>query len=64
MLKFTGRRIAVVGAAGRIGAHLCRSLHSQGASAVALDLKKRHGHLILRSPHARFEQDINPDEPL
>jgi NAD(P)-dependent dehydrogenase (short-subunit alcohol dehydrogenase family) len=38
-LRFSGRRIAVTGAAGGIGAGICASLLSQGARVYALDLR-------------------------
>jgi len=37
--RFQGRRVAVVGASGGIGAEICRSLEAQGATVHALDLK-------------------------
>jgi NAD(P)-dependent dehydrogenase (short-subunit alcohol dehydrogenase family) len=41
--RFTGRRVAVVGAAGGIGAAVCTSLHTQGARVHALDLRAPTG---------------------
>lgn len=41
--RFSGRRIAVIGAAGGIGAHIAQSLHSQGATVYALDLRAPQG---------------------
>lgn len=41
--KFTNRRIAVIGAAGGIGAHISATLHDRGATVYALDLRKPEG---------------------
>jgi NAD(P)-dependent dehydrogenase (short-subunit alcohol dehydrogenase family) len=38
--RFSGHRIAVIGAAGGIGAAICSSLHDQGATVYGLDLRK------------------------
>ncbi|WP_426323208.1 SDR family NAD(P)-dependent oxidoreductase [Microbacterium sp. E-13] len=38
--RFSGRRVAVVGAAGGIGAEIARSLEAQGAEVYALDLRE------------------------
>src|SRR5690554_2422407 len=38
--RFGGRRIAVIGASGGIGAHVSESLRQQGATVYALDLTK------------------------
>ena len=41
--RFAGRRIAVIGAAGGIGAHISESLFAQGATVYALDVVKPRG---------------------
>jgi NAD(P)-dependent dehydrogenase (short-subunit alcohol dehydrogenase family) len=37
--RFSGRRVAVIGGAGGIGAYICESLHAQGATVYALDMR-------------------------
>lgn len=41
--RFAGRRVAVVGAAGGIGAYISASLQRQGATVYGLDLRKPEG---------------------
>ncbi|CAN5612996.1 SDR family oxidoreductase [soil metagenome] len=41
--RFAGRRIAVIGAAGGIGAFISESLQRQGATVYALDLRQPEG---------------------
>ncbi len=57
--RFARRRIAVIGAAGGIGAHIIESLHRQGATAYALDLRKPEG---LDSGIRTFEVDVSSEE--
>jgi len=59
--RFAGRRIAVVGAAGGIGAHVSESLNSQGATVYALDLRLPIG---LNPSIRAFEADINSEESI
>lgn len=57
--RFANRRIAVIGAAGGIGAHICESLHRQGATVYALDLRKPEG---LNPDILSFEIDVSSEE--
>jgi NAD(P)-dependent dehydrogenase (short-subunit alcohol dehydrogenase family) len=56
--RFAGRRVAVVGAAGGIGAHICTSLHSQGAEVYALDPRSPEG---LDTDIRLFEVDVTSE---
>ncbi len=57
--RFAGRRMAVIGAAGGIGAHLSESLHRQGATVYALDLRSPEGLDPAITP---FEVNVNSEE--
>jgi NAD(P)-dependent dehydrogenase (short-subunit alcohol dehydrogenase family) len=57
--RFTGRRIAVTGAAGGIGASLCASLLAQGARVHALDFR---GLDMLPDGVEGVETDITSEE--
>ena len=57
--RFTGRRIAVIGAAGGIGAHLSESLNRQGATVYALDVRKPEG---LTPGILPFEVNVSSEE--
>lgn len=57
--RFAGRRIAVIGAAGGIGAFTCESLHSQGATVYALDVRMPTG---LDEAILPFEVDVRSEE--
>jgi len=57
--RFSGRRIAVIGAAGGIGAHISESLRRQGASVYALDLRAPQG---LDPAILPFEVDVSSEE--
>lgn len=57
--QFTGRRIAVIGAAGGIGAHISESLHANGATVYALDLRKAEA---LDPAIQVFEVDVSSEE--
>ncbi|TFB74995.1 SDR family oxidoreductase [Cryobacterium glaciale] len=57
--RYSGRRIAVIGASGGIGAHICKTLHEQGATVYALDLRlptERHPDI------EAFEVDVSSEE--
>lgn len=56
--RFSGRRIAVVGAAGGIGAEIARSLEAQGAEVYSLDMRAPDGEGIGRF----IQMDITSDE--
>lgn len=57
--RFEGRRIAVIGAAGGIGAHVAGSLHRQGATVHALDVREPQG----LDPQIRaHEVDVNRED--
>jgi NAD(P)-dependent dehydrogenase (short-subunit alcohol dehydrogenase family) len=49
--RFEGRRVAVIGAAGGIGAFVSESLHTQGATVYALDVRQPEGLPSGISPH-------------
>jgi NAD(P)-dependent dehydrogenase (short-subunit alcohol dehydrogenase family) len=49
--RFSGRRVAVIGAAGGIGAFVASSLHRQGATVYALDVRPPEGLDPDISPH-------------
>lgn len=57
--RFAGRRIAVVGAAGGIGAHIAESLRRQGAEVYALDVRKPEG---LDPGIVPFEVDVSSEQ--
>ena len=57
--RFSGRRIAVIGAVGGIGAYISESLHRQGATVYALDLRLPDGP---DPAIAAFEVDVNSEE--
>lgn len=57
--RFAGRRIAVIGAAGGIGAHLSGSLLDQGATVYALDVRKPDG---LDPAISAFQVDVTAEE--
>jgi len=57
--RFSGRRMAVIGAAGGIGAHLSESLHRQGATVYALDLRSPEGLDPAITP---FEVNVSSEE--
>ena len=57
--RFLGRRIAVIGAAGGIGAHISKSLHRQGATVYALDLRLPEG---LDPAIRAFDVDVSNEE--
>lgn len=57
--RFAGRRMAVIGAAGGIGAHLSESLHRQGATVYALDLRSPEGLDPAITP---FEVNVSSEE--
>ena len=57
--RFSGRRIAVIGAAGGIGAHICQSLYGQGATVYALDLRAPES---LDPAIAAFEVDVSSEK--
>ena len=56
--RFSGRRVAVVGAAGGIGAEIARSLEAQGAEVYALDLREP----AERGAGRFMEMDITSEE--
>ena len=56
--RFAGRRVAVVGAAGGIGAAIATSLHRQGATVYGLD---RAGLENLADGVAGFELDLSSE---
>jgi NAD(P)-dependent dehydrogenase (short-subunit alcohol dehydrogenase family) len=57
--RFSGRRIAVIGAAGGIGAAICASLHDQGAIVYGLDLRQPEN---LPVGVEGFEVDVTSEE--
>lgn len=57
--RFAGRRFAVIGAAGGIGSHIAQSLHRQGATVYALDVRKAEG---LDPDILTFEVNVNSEE--
>jgi NAD(P)-dependent dehydrogenase (short-subunit alcohol dehydrogenase family) len=59
--RFMGRRLAVIGAAGGIGAYISESLHRQGATVYAIDLRKPDG---LDGAIATFEADVNSEKSI
>lgn len=56
--RFSRRRVAVVGAAGGIGAYICGSLHAQGASVYGLDLRRPDG---LPAGAEAYEVDVTSE---
>jgi NAD(P)-dependent dehydrogenase (short-subunit alcohol dehydrogenase family) len=57
--RFAGRRVAVIGAAGGIGAFICESLHRQGAAVYALDVRVPVG---LNPAILSFGVDVSSEE--
>lgn len=57
--RFAGRRVAVIGAAGGIGAFICESLHRQGATVYALDVRVPAG---LDPAVLPFQVDVSSEE--